>query len=158
MVPRAQNEPAVEHVILAICSLYEVTRETMSPRTTPLNTIFAIRHYNAAIRCMLSPPPSRSLDNLPLLCALFICVELLRGDTTAAINHCSLGIGLINSMPGNSGVASIIYRLNVLPLFFETMATAFHVVQQQETLIDLHLIHLHRLRNHLAGWQLAPCG
>lgn len=78
---------------------------------------FAIRHYNRAIKRLLTEPVD-NVDSVLTVCVLFICIEFLRGDKKAAINHTRHGIRLLNTRRDNSQLSAVFCYIRLLPLFF----------------------------------------
>ncbi|KAJ2894264.1 uncharacterized protein MKZ38_007798 [Zalerion maritima] len=90
--------PAARHAVIAISSLYE-DFVGGSPIVGPMRNLFALEHYNAAIREVCSQDGQQVL----VLCILFVCVELLQGDLGAAKRHCQHGIAILEELKGGSG-------------------------------------------------------
>ncbi|KAH8198353.1 hypothetical protein TruAng_007450 [Truncatella angustata] len=113
-------EPAVRHSVIAISSLYE-RRQIDDKSNVGLQVdCFALQHYNAAIHEM------QNMDNQPLVllvCILFICIEFLQLNKTAAMQHCKHGVKLLQDLSSKYSWAEeylvpIFRHLNVFPFFF----------------------------------------
>jgi hypothetical protein len=123
----AESDPAARHAVIAISSLYEdfsTSSTDVPPSDTPgwHGNAFALRQYNLAIRRVLAPGHKfPDLDTLLTVSLLFTCIELLQGNSDAAIKHCQHGINVYNSpsssrlSPELSGVFS---HLSIFPPFF----------------------------------------
>ncbi|KAJ4269814.1 hypothetical protein NW762_001483 [Fusarium torreyae] len=109
------SEPAARHAVLAISSLYESFEPSCSNQ--PRVDRFAIVHYNQAIS-LLVHDPKPSIDNVLLVCVLFICIEFLRGNREAAISHASHGVRLLNAAGHNSRLSTTFSQMSIFPLFF----------------------------------------
>ncbi|KAI1467606.1 uncharacterized protein F4812DRAFT_451330 [Daldinia caldariorum] len=89
-------EPAVNHSVIAISSLYEQMEDGDGRSHSGVqlrDNSLALQHYNAAIREL------KTTDNQPLVllvCILFICIEFLQSNKDAAIKHCKHGIALLD--------------------------------------------------------------
>jgi hypothetical protein len=117
-----QQEPAVRHALVCISSLYEGLEETnQSPLATSRDR-FAITQYNMALKKLTSETTDESI--VLLVCLLFICIEMLQGNRTIAIQHCRHGITICNTTSkGLLGWAKqelqpIFLRLATFPYFF----------------------------------------
>ncbi|KAI5463590.1 hypothetical protein BGZ63DRAFT_422928 [Mariannaea sp. PMI_226] len=108
------HEPAARHGVLAISSFFESFSETTC-RTA--DNSFAIHHYNQAIKRLLTTQ-IHDIDTILTVCALFICIEFLRGDEKAAISHTQHGIRLLSTRGGSSQLAAVFSNLTLFPLFF----------------------------------------
>lgn len=117
-----EHEPAVRHSIMTISSLFEnlQSRDTSSSSTTR-RSVFALNHYNAAIR-ELQTPHNPDLVLTLMSCLLFVCIEVLQSNADAAIRHCYHGINLLGtSNPPEWALhhlLPIFRRLSVLPFYF----------------------------------------
>ncbi|KAJ8104836.1 hypothetical protein ONZ43_g7668 [Nemania bipapillata] len=113
-------EPAVRHSVVAVGSLYEQAYRLRDLTTLPPDGKIVLSHYNAAIR-HLKTMKNESL--VLLVCILFVCIEFLRDQRTAAIEHCQHGISILKrveeSFPWAKEYLSPLFRrLSVLPYFF----------------------------------------
>lgn len=113
-------EPAVRHAVVAVGSLYE--QALRHPDTTSLlcDDRLVLPHYNAAIRHL------RTIKNeslVLLVCVLFVCIEFLRGNRVAAIEHCQHGITILQRVEttfpwAKQYLSPLFRRLSVFPFFF----------------------------------------
>jgi len=123
----SDREPAVRHAVVALSSLYEQFHDVAtSPFLAPPNH-FAVRHYNAAIKELLS---ARDETVVLFVCALFVCVEFLQGNKQSAIDHCRSGILILNRAGASSAWArdyllAIFCRLSIFPFFFGCTVSSF---------------------------------
>ncbi|KAI1189773.1 hypothetical protein F5B17DRAFT_166967 [Nemania serpens] len=116
----SQMEPAVRHAVVAVGSLYE--QALRHPDTTSLlcDDRLVLPHYNAAIRHL------RTIKNeslVLLVCVLFVCIEFLRGNRVAAIEHCQHGITILQRVEttfpwAKQYLSPLFRRLSVFPFFF----------------------------------------
>lgn len=101
--------PAVRHAVVAISALYEDFQNGSRIMRRRDGNLFALKHYNAAIRDVKATQD----DQLVLLmCILFMCVECLQGDFEGSIRHSQHG-ALILDKSGCSPWA----RNYLLPIF-----------------------------------------
>jgi len=78
---------------------------------------FAITSYNKAIKALLVGDPSADERKLVTLitCVLFVCLEFMRGEVTAAVGHINGGLKLLNEWqfsessgkPDTSSISSV---------------------------------------------------
>jgi hypothetical protein len=117
--------------------------------------VFALNHYNAAIR-ELQTPHNPDLVLTLMSCLLFVCIEVLQSNADAAIRHCYHGINLLGtSNPPEWALhhlLPIFRRLSVLPFYFgnsqpladcppltqpcETIYTSFSSFSQAQASMD----------------------
>ncbi|KAI4863359.1 hypothetical protein F4820DRAFT_377933 [Hypoxylon rubiginosum] len=112
-------EPAVRHSVVAISSLYEQFQAGGKVSSVHLGeNSLALQHYNAAIREL------KTTENQPLVllvCILFICIEFMLSNKTAAIQHCKHGIALLenaNYSWAREYLVPVFRRLSTFPFFF----------------------------------------
>ncbi|KAH6895984.1 hypothetical protein B0T10DRAFT_479257 [Thelonectria olida] len=113
------HEPATRHAVLAISSFFETFSETTC---VAADNPFAIQHYNRAIKRLLTEP-MHDVDSVLTVCVLFICIEFLRGDKEAAINHTRHGIRLLSTKRGPSQLTPVFCYIHLFPLFFGATVT-----------------------------------
>ncbi|KAI0878635.1 hypothetical protein GGS24DRAFT_442477 [Hypoxylon argillaceum] len=116
----SQMEPAVRHSVVAVGSLYEQAHRRPGMTALPHDNSLILSHYNAAIR-HLKTMKSESL--ILLVCILFVCIEFLRDNRVAAVEHLMHGISILKRMEEASPWAKeylspLFRRLSVLPYFF----------------------------------------
>ncbi|KAL0939985.1 C6 zinc finger domain protein [Colletotrichum truncatum] len=127
----SHQEKAARHAVLAISSLYEKFKENPLDRISGEKNTFAVSNYNEAIKYL------RTTDNLEtvlLVCLLFTCIDMLRGECKGAINHCRHGINILN---GSSSKSRLIRdflepafcRLGIFPFFFGVRPETFPVLE-----------------------------
>lgn len=92
-----QQEPAVRHALVCISSMYEGLGETSHSLLATPRERFAITQYNMSLNQLASAVTDENI--VLLVCLLFICIEMLRGNKTTAIEHCRHGINICNNMP-----------------------------------------------------------
>ncbi|KAI2617840.1 hypothetical protein GGR54DRAFT_631287 [Hypoxylon sp. NC1633] len=120
-------EPAVRHSVVAISSLYEQIHSTPGSAQLEADNGLAIYHYNSAIREL------KSMENEPLVllvCILFVCIEFLRGNRDAAIQHCKHGVFILENVEASypwakEYLSPIFRRLALFPFFFAVDSTSF---------------------------------
>lgn len=130
----AEQEPAARHAVVAISALFEKFDQQDPRKDQPQH--FAIGHYNSAIR-HIATAKTQIVDSVLVLCILFTCIEFLRGNTDAAVNHCRSGIEIFNSKPTYPGLSAILSHLSVFPFFFgETLSNFPQLVNPFYPTID----------------------
>lgn len=96
-----QSEPAINHAIMAVSSMYErfESNAGKDPLLPAEEDRFALTSYNKAIKSL-----SERLSNdtqsvhVPLVaCVLFICLEFLRRDIDAAMTHMHSGFAILRA-------------------------------------------------------------
>lgn len=128
----AETDLAVTHALIALASLYEYfsTMPAWKVASNMMKWAVAIHHYNTAITAIaFSPKQQRSTDTVLVVCALFICIEFLRGDPQSAILHSAHGVQLLNSMDHSGEVAAIFQHLSIVPYFFGADISTFPILK-----------------------------
>ena len=129
------QEPAVKNATLCISSLYEQFGRRLPAQSDEKH--FAVQKYNEAIRELIA---SKNHTIVLLVCILFTCIEFLRGDTEAAINHCRHGIVIFNnnanelSWWATEHLRPIFCRLSLFPFFFGCTVSTFPALKGLDTL------------------------
>lgn len=111
----ATGEAAARHAVLALGLLYQDFEPEWRDRD---GGEVALRHYNQALRLVFTtkgPEPGVVL----LLSVVFTCIEFLRGNVPAAINHCRHGILLAGTGRCEGDVAALLRHLSIFPFFFD---------------------------------------
>ncbi|OLN91666.1 Transcriptional regulatory protein moc3-like protein 4 [Colletotrichum chlorophyti] len=125
----SHQEEAAKHAALAISSLYENFKEDPLDRSGVRNA-FAMAHYNQALKCLMT---TNNHETVLVVCILFICIEMLRGECKSAIDHCRHGITILNGASSKSRfvreqLEPIFCRLEVFPFFFGSRPETFPTV------------------------------
>ncbi|TDZ49627.1 putative sterigmatocystin biosynthesis P450 monooxygenase stcS [Colletotrichum trifolii] len=129
----SHQEKAAKHAVLTISSLYEKFKENPLDRLAGEKNLFAVTNYNQAIRHL------RTTDNqetVLLVCILFVCIDMLRGECKGAIDHCRHGINILNSVHHKSAfvrdhLEPAFCRLGVFPFFFGVPPESFPVIETE---------------------------
>ncbi|EWZ47518.1 hypothetical protein FOCG_06367 [Fusarium oxysporum f. sp. radicis-lycopersici 26381] len=116
------HEPAVRHSIMTISSLFEnLQSKDNSSAVATQRSVFALKHYNAAIR-ELQTPHKPDIVLALLTCLMFVCIEVLQSNGDVAIRHCHHGMNLINTSNPPKWVLHyllpIFRRMSILPFYF----------------------------------------
>ncbi|KAF5692354.1 transcriptional regulatory [Fusarium circinatum] len=116
------HEPAVRHSIMTISSLFEnLQSKDNSSAVATQRSVFALKHYNAAIRELQTPHKPDIILAL-LTCLMFVCIEVLQSNGDVAIRHCHHGMNLINTSNPPKWVLQyllpIFRRMSILPFYF----------------------------------------
>ncbi|CAM1511943.1 Fc.00g094560.m01.CDS01 [Cosmosporella sp. VM-42] len=114
------QEPAAKHAVLAISSLFESFSPVDCPAT---ENQFALSHYNQAIN-HLTTAGIQDVDKVLVICALFVCIEFLRGDHQAAIDHVQAGIRILNTSRKGSSLAAVFSQASIFPLLLKGTVSA----------------------------------
>ncbi|KAF7539256.1 hypothetical protein G7Z17_g12455 [Cylindrodendrum hubeiense] len=118
------HESAARHAVLAISSFFEnFSATTCQTNDNP----FAIRHYNQAIKRVVTSK-AQDIDTVLVVCILFTCIEFLRGDAKAALNHTRHGVRVLNTAKTNSKLAAVFCHMGIFPLFFGGTISEFPVL------------------------------
>ncbi|TRX96336.1 hypothetical protein FHL15_002608 [Xylaria flabelliformis] len=121
----AVQEPATRYAVLAIGSLYQQFDLSSDDPPTSNEYHLAVCYYNKALRQVAT---SEHLDAETILqiSILFICIEFLRGNAIAAIEHCRHGIHILDSIEQTSpDTSAIIHHLSIFPFFFGATPSHF---------------------------------
>jgi len=114
----AQQEPAARHAVVAISSLYEHFGNDGQLKKLRNSQEFALKHYNSAIKHVLMLS-THNIDTILLVSVLFVCMEFLRGNADAAINHLEHGVNVLLSSSASNPILSAVYHhLSIFPSFF----------------------------------------
>ncbi|KAI9147520.1 putative lipid transporter atnI [Paramyrothecium foliicola] len=110
------QEPAAKHAVVAISTLYEEFDRGTDHLVLQKRHDFALQQYNRAIKHALASTNAEAMLHLSVL---FICIELLRGNSAAAISHLAHGVNLlIGSKQDERALSAIYQHLSILPFFF----------------------------------------
>ncbi|KAI0451261.1 hypothetical protein F5B21DRAFT_388523 [Xylaria acuta] len=121
----AVQEPATRYAVLAIGSLYERFDPLPDDPSTSDAYRAAVRYYNKALR-EVATSEHLGADTVLLISILFTCVEFLRGNAIAAIEHCRHAIHILSSTTQASpDTSAIIHHLSIFPLFFGATLSDF---------------------------------
>lgn len=128
----AMQEPAARHAVLAISCLYEKFNPLSYSSSSPERHGPAIRYYNKALG-QVATSTHFDADTVLLICVLFTCIEFLRGNVTAAIDHCRHGIHILKSTRRASSDITVIFRhLSIFPFFFGAIPSDFPLLPNPE--------------------------
>jgi hypothetical protein len=107
---------------MTISSLFEsLQSKDNSSAVAAQRNVFALKHYNAAIRELQTPHKPDIILAL-LTCLMFVCIEVLQSNGDMAIKHCYHGMNLLNT--GNPPEWALHYllpifrRMSILPFYF----------------------------------------
>ncbi|KAM0284390.1 hypothetical protein ACHAQH_001966 [Verticillium albo-atrum] len=132
----AHQEQAARHAVLAISSLYEHFNLGTADCHLAEKNAFAVKHYNESIRQLRS---TKSRETVLLVCILFTCIDMLRGEFQGAINHCRHGINIMNGARLGSSVVRdhlepAFSRMGIFPFFFGARPETFPAVTAAKSL------------------------
>ena len=106
MLQAISSEPAVMHAVLALSSAHK--KESLDSNGGPerygtpdSQELYALRQYNEAmisLRPHFSTKDKSSLRVALITCAVFICLEFLRGHYRTGNNHLRSGMRILNGM------------------------------------------------------------
>jgi hypothetical protein len=98
-----QSDIAVRHAIIAVSTVYEQA-ELGQGEPAFFNDSLALQSYNKAIRQLFKnqdAPDSQSKVTL-IVCALFVCLEFMRGDISSAQRHIHGGLKMLKDWQTSS--------------------------------------------------------
>ncbi|KAF6824225.1 C6 zinc finger domain protein [Colletotrichum plurivorum] len=136
IVPQvSEREEAVKHAVLAISSLYEKFRGAPVEKAIGEKNMFAVTNYNDAIRHLRT---TDAPETVLLVCILFTCIDMLRGETIGAISHSRHGINILNGSGPKSRfvrdhLEPAFCRLGIFPLFFGVRPETFPILEVPES-------------------------
>ncbi|KAI0551741.1 hypothetical protein F4679DRAFT_593167 [Xylaria curta] len=108
----ALQEPATRYAVLAIGSLYEQFDLSSDAPPTSNKQVATSEHLDA--------------ETILRISILFTCIEFLRGNAIAAIEHCRHGIHILDSIQQASpDTSAIIHHLSIFPFFFGATPSDF---------------------------------
>lgn len=106
-------EPVIRHAVAAVGAAHQQYRGLVPPGYTD---VFILQQYNKSIRLLvenLSAATSTNLDLTLITCALFVCLELLRGDYNRALDHIEAGLKILArpspALTSHSSDSQIVY-------------------------------------------------
>ncbi|KAK1979334.1 hypothetical protein LZ30DRAFT_631372 [Colletotrichum cereale] len=131
----ASLESAARHSVISIsCLVEKLSHRTGKTEHVLLqDEIFALRHYNAAIRDLRSMTFQHCQPVVLVVCLLFIAIELLQANRSAAMEHCKHGFQLLKHAVTNYAWT----REHLLPLFKRVSVVAFVHGDSPEAFSDL---------------------
>ncbi|TIC97444.1 putative transcriptional regulatory protein C15D4.02 [Colletotrichum higginsianum] len=118
-------DSATRHSVIAISSLAERLKywDNKAEGFRLRDEVFALHHYNAAIRDLTTGTVELRLPAILLVCLLFTAIETLQSRQMVAIKHCKHGFELLQDT-----VTVTVYpwiREHLLPFFRRTTIIAF---------------------------------
>jgi hypothetical protein len=145
LVPRvSSSESAVRDAVVAISALYEDLDDgpkAKSVAAAQAVDAFAVARYNRAVRTILGDMESPGL--VVLACVLFICIESMRGNHVAAVEHCRHGIRILNETKDDESMLwarehlmPLFVRLGTSPFFFGANTKTFPALQMADPSLD----------------------
>lgn len=117
MVQAAHREAAAKHAVVTIAVLYEQFNDNPSAAVPQRTSDFALGHYNKAIKQILTLHTD-DIDTVLLVSILFVCIELLRGEPKAVVNHLEHGINVLRASPRKPELSAIYSHLSIILFFF----------------------------------------
>ncbi|KEY68853.1 hypothetical protein S7711_03792 [Stachybotrys chartarum IBT 7711] len=117
VVQVAHREAAAKHAVVTIAVLYEQFSDDPGTAVPQNTSDFALGHYNKAIKQILALHTDE-IDTFLLVSILFVCIELLRGEPNAVINHLKHGINVLRASPRKPELSAIYSHLSIILFFF----------------------------------------
>jgi len=134
----SHDAPAVKHALLAVSALHEATeRRRNADKLGGLEDGFAVVEYNRAIRCLmeLKDQDSRKEAAVSLVtCVLFVCLEFMRGNISAAQKHIRSGSAILD-VEFNSRDCQSPKKITETDIM-EELSTTFSRMRLQSILFD----------------------
>ncbi|KAL2823496.1 hypothetical protein BDW59DRAFT_97360 [Aspergillus cavernicola] len=120
LIPQlGEHEPSIRHAMTAIGAIHsrvQNAKRLPSPEEGSAPTErFVLEEYNKSIQNLVKSLSSAKGQNLHLTltsCCLFICLEMLRGNQTQALDHIEAGLRIIHKHEQTAAAAcsSVLYR------------------------------------------------
>ncbi|PYH92252.1 hypothetical protein BO71DRAFT_400668 [Aspergillus ellipticus CBS 707.79] len=109
----SHRNPAVRHAVAAVGALHQCQLQgrlisPSTPRSTE-NHEFILQQYNKAIRQFLQQmgnPADMKIDMMLIQCVLFICLEMLNGNTKQAMDHVQGGLQILSRQLQDQQIAA----------------------------------------------------
>ncbi|KAI1748961.1 hypothetical protein F4782DRAFT_515227 [Xylaria castorea] len=121
----AVQEPAARYAVLAIGLLYAQLDPSSHDPPNSNEYRVAVNYYNKALR-QVATSEHPDAETTLLISILFTCIEFLRGNAVAAIEHCRHGIHILSSIKqASSDTSAIIHHLSIFPFFFGATPSDF---------------------------------
>ncbi|PLB47685.1 C6 zinc finger domain protein [Aspergillus steynii IBT 23096] len=93
----SHSVPLVRHAVAAVSAAHEefLCRGLVLHRA---NEEFALQQYNKAIKHLIEymSSPDQTIDLTLITCYLFMCLEMLKGDNSQALNHLESGMRILH--------------------------------------------------------------
>ncbi|KAF7592237.1 hypothetical protein BBP40_000509, partial [Aspergillus hancockii] len=111
LIPQiSEGEPAIRHAMVAIGAMHaEYQTAAAQPLIHSSSTRqFVLQQYNKAIRSLINGMSTTNSQNWELTlttCCLFICLEILRGNNTQALDHIDAGLRMLLQREQKGAVA-----------------------------------------------------
>ncbi|KAH8651204.1 hypothetical protein BX600DRAFT_418391 [Xylariales sp. PMI_506] len=124
-----EREPIVRHAVISISSMYEHMKETQINKVDSPGSSFGLVHYNHALHQLRASGDDESI--VLLACILFVCIEALQGNHSAAVEHCRHGVTILNRSPfggptwAKDYLIPMFVRLCIFPFFFGSSLSTF---------------------------------
>ena len=155
----SHRNPAVRHAVIAVGALHQrqLQGRLLSANADPReDDEFALQQYNKAIRKFLQQvesPTEVENESMLIQCVLFICLEMLRGNTKQAMDHVEGGLRMLSRQLQDNKIASqsvfgrdlsqFFYRQNIqlsyfgrqLVPFTATVSNDFAILASNEDLV-----------------------
>ena len=141
----SHDAPAVKHALLAVSALHEAAeRSGKADKLGGLEDGFAVMEYNKAIRCLVELKDQDSMTGPAVslvTCVLFVCLEFMRGNISAAQKHIRSGSAILDS-EFNSTETDVM----------DELSTTFSRMKLQSILFDSDGIYADRqVRKHIGA-------
>ncbi|RAK96469.1 uncharacterized protein BO80DRAFT_366175 [Aspergillus ibericus CBS 121593] len=116
--------PAVRHAVIAVGSLHQrqLQGRLLSPDAdSKEKDEFTLQQYNKAIQKFLQQmgdPTAMGIDSMLIQCVLFICLEMLSGNTKQAIDHAEGGLRILSRQLQDDRVARTTFGKDLFQFFY----------------------------------------
>ncbi|PYI01602.1 hypothetical protein BO78DRAFT_246430 [Aspergillus sclerotiicarbonarius CBS 121057] len=108
----SHRNPAVRHAVIAVGALHQrqLQGRLLSGNTPPRETdAFTLQQYNKSIHSFLQQmgnPTDLGIDSMLIQCVLFICLEMLSGNSKQGLDHVEAGLRILSRQLQEDGIAA----------------------------------------------------
>lgn len=98
LLPQLSNsEPAIRHAMAAVAAVHQQFVHTDRENKIIVDNSFVLQQYNKSIQQLVKDRSSldSNQDLTLIICCLFICLEILRGNNSEALNHLEAGLKIL---------------------------------------------------------------
>jgi hypothetical protein len=110
ILQESHASPAVRHAVIALACSHEDFKGSMIVAAQAPQYAYAAQHYSKAIRNLIKETSDNAHESRlkALMCGLlFISIEILRGNNTAALHHLEACLKIVREAQARTGMPSL---------------------------------------------------